>query len=78
MGKQMLDMKLQAERMSKQVNSAEWKAQVKEMQKQAEKMSKQFDTPEWKKQMEDMQEKIKKEVDENLEKAKVDSVKTAN
>jgi bla regulator protein BlaR1 len=76
--KQMLDMKLQAERMSKQVNSAEWKAQVKEMQKQAEKMSKQFDTPEWKKQMEDMQEKIKKEVDENLEKAKVDSVKTAN
>jgi bla regulator protein BlaR1 len=76
--KQMLDMKLQAERMSKQVNSAEWKAQVKEMQKQAKQMSKQFDTPEWKKQMEDMQEKIKKEVDENLEKAKVDSVKTAN
>jgi bla regulator protein BlaR1 len=76
--KQMLDMKLQAKRMSKQVNSAEWKAQVKEMQKQAKQMSKQFDTPEWKKQMEDMQEKIKKEVDENLEKAKVDSVKTSN
>lgn len=76
--KQVDDMKLQAEKMSRQVNSAVWKAQVKEMKKQAEKMNKQFNSPEWKKQMEDMQDKIKKEVDENLQKANLDSVKTAN
>jgi beta-lactamase regulating signal transducer with metallopeptidase domain len=76
--KQALEMKLQAEQISKQVNSAVWKAQVKEMKKQAERMNKQFNSPEWKKQMEDMQETIKKEVDENLQKANLDSVKTAN
>jgi len=76
--KQVEDMKLQAEKISKQVNSAAWEAQVKEMKKQAERINKQFNLPEWKKQMEDMQETIKKEVDENLQKANLDSVKTAN
>lgn len=53
--KQVLDMKIQGEKMGKQFNSPEWKRQVLAMQLQAAKMGKKFNSAEWKKQMEDMQ-----------------------
>jgi phage gpG-like protein len=71
-------MKIQAEHMSKQINSEVWRKQAKEMQKQAEKMSEQFNSPEWKKQMEDMQKNIQDEVNKNLKNMPIDSTKSAN
>ena len=61
MQKQMLVMKIDAEKMGKEFkNNPKFNAQVLSMKIQAEKMSKQFNSPEWKKQMEDMQVQAKK------------------
>jgi len=65
MQKQLLVMKLDAEKMRRQFNSPQWKKQVEDMKIQAEKMSEEFkNNPEWQKQMDDMKlqsEKIAEE-----------------